>query len=49
MKCNHPIAKFGVVLDKIGESPGEVCCGTVQDRRVKVKFGVAIYKTGEYT
>ena len=29
------------------ESEGEVWCGSVQDWRVKVKFGVAVYKTGE--
>jgi hypothetical protein len=47
MKCNHPTPNFGVVLDKIGESTGEVCCGTVQDWRVKVKFVVVLCKTAE--
>jgi hypothetical protein len=48
MKCNHSTAKFGVVLDKIGESTGEVYCGTIQDWRVHVMFGVALNNSEKY-
>ena len=30
------------------ESTGQFCYDTVQEWRVKDKFGVALYKTGEY-
>ena len=46
MKCSYPSATLGIALNKSGESIGEVWYGTVQDWRVKVRFVMALYKTG---